>query len=175
MSLAGTPGYPAPLMACMVTACTRDRPNAACNAASGKMMGLTGQFGLVTISLATLDGNAEKTSATSPGSSDERTVMPATCAGISPGTTQRTASTYRLPWVRSDPVTEATSNHVWFSSRLTKRWPTAPVAPRTATGILSLIGVHLHWPFSSHRRASFERGGVDHPDGFVPAGSFHYQ
>jgi hypothetical protein len=65
--------------------------------------------------------------------SQGRTVLPATLAGIAPSS-HRAASAYGRPALRSDAATSWRSNQGWAASSRTKVWPTAPVAPRTATG-----------------------------------------
>src|SRR5260370_21236512 len=50
-----------------------------------------------------------------------------------PENPQGPASGYGSPADLSDAASHLTSNHGWFSSRLTKRCPTMPVAPRMPT------------------------------------------
>ncbi len=44
-----------------------------------------------------------------------------------------TASSYRFPADRGLAATAVSWNQGWFSKRVTKRWPTIPVAPITPT------------------------------------------
>ena len=49
-----------------------------------------------------------------------------------------TASSYRLPAERGLAATTVSWNQGWPSSRVTKRWPTMPVAPMTPTLYFSI-------------------------------------
>ena len=56
-------------------------------------------------------------------------------AGSGVASRQVHASRYGLPAERSEAATSATSNQGWSARSWMKRWPTAPVAPSTPTGI----------------------------------------
>src|SRR6185436_9728344 len=61
-----------------------------------------------------------------------------TASGIGEESFQRdpTASSYDFPALWSEAITSTTRNHGWEARRSRNRWPTVPVAPRMAAGIL---------------------------------------
>src|SRR5437773_12123485 len=70
--------------------------------------------------------------------------MSAISAGMSSPRCQGVTSPYRLPAFRSEVVSAASSNHGCPASRLMKRCPTVPVAPRTATLRLRIASSVTH-------------------------------
>src|SRR5262245_17358803 len=96
----------------------------------------------VSTSPATEESRPENRSLDWNGLSQLETTHAAAGSGISPAKRQVQASAYGLPAERSEAASSTTSNHGWAARSWMKRWPTAPVAPRTPTGI-RVIGSSL--------------------------------
>ena len=73
------------------------------------------------------------------------TTMSLAWAGMGVFMAQRpaTASSYRLPAERGEAAMAVRVNQGWFSIRVTKRWPTMPVAPMIPT-LYCFISDYLH-------------------------------
>ena len=89
----------------------------------------------VSTSPATLESSPENWMGAESVASAPFTVIEATASGSGVARRQVQASRYDLPAERSEATSSATSNHGWSASSWMKRWPTAPVAPSTPTGI----------------------------------------
>src|SRR5262245_23928124 len=92
---------------------------------------------------ATDESSPEKSRRERNGPAIVPTVSPATASGRALARRQVAASRYGRPADRSDAATSATSNQGWPASSCTNRCPTAPVAPRTATGIFAMSNFTL--------------------------------
>src|SRR5581483_9328911 len=86
---------------------------------------------------ATDESRPEKRMTDSSSAPSFFTVMPAVSSGSSVSRRQSAASAYVFSALRSDATSSCSLNQGWFSSSCTKRCPTDPVAPRTATGMRS--------------------------------------
>src|SRR5512145_113797 len=92
------------------------------------------------------------------------TVTPARFAGIAPLIAQRPfiTSAYFWPAELALAASSVTSYQGWFSSRLRKRWPTMPVAPRTPTRSFFWL---ISAPLRGRSRRKRDRGGYHGPSG----------